>query len=255
LRLSWSVLWGFPGEQDAWYQQMAGWLPALEHLQPPAGLHRLRYDRFSVYHNQAQQIGLRLLPISAMRFVYPVSEHDLQDLTYFFVEDSDSDSFQWLYGNRRPELLQPGRKAVFRAVDTWKTNFSRELKPILSMSERNGALEVLDSRSVSKQFRIVLKDLDRAVCLACDEAPSSDRLPRILADRFGLHAKEEQISAALDELIGRRVILPIDGRLITLAVQGSIPKLPELEEFPGGYVRSLATTPSQREYLAAAGGN
>jgi hypothetical protein len=30
-RLSWSILWGFPGKKDDWYTDMAGWLPALEH--------------------------------------------------------------------------------------------------------------------------------------------------------------------------------------------------------------------------------
>jgi len=35
LRLSWSILWGFPGEKDDWYEDMAEWLPALAHLHGP----------------------------------------------------------------------------------------------------------------------------------------------------------------------------------------------------------------------------
>ena len=57
LRLSWSILCGFPGEKDDWYTDMAGWLPALEHLQPPASTPRIRYDRHSVYQEQAQRPG------------------------------------------------------------------------------------------------------------------------------------------------------------------------------------------------------
>jgi ribosomal peptide maturation radical SAM protein 1 len=34
VRLSWSILWGFPGEEDAWYEQMAPWLEKLEHCNP-----------------------------------------------------------------------------------------------------------------------------------------------------------------------------------------------------------------------------
>ncbi|HYJ77994.1 MAG TPA: RiPP maturation radical SAM C-methyltransferase, partial [Longimicrobiaceae bacterium] len=53
VRMSWGMLWGFPGEEDHWYAQVACWIPLLEHLQAPSGLIRLRYDRYSVYHNQA----------------------------------------------------------------------------------------------------------------------------------------------------------------------------------------------------------
>src|SRR5205807_6919523 len=62
LRLSWSLLWGFPGERDDWYADVARFIPLLEHLQAPMGLARLRYDRYSVYHQQARQRGLVLLP-------------------------------------------------------------------------------------------------------------------------------------------------------------------------------------------------
>jgi ribosomal peptide maturation radical SAM protein 1 len=255
VRLSWSILWGFPGEQDKWYSEMAAWFPALEHLQPPAGLHRLRYDRFSVYHNQAQRLGLHLSPISAMRFVYPLAERDLRDLTYFFVEDADLDTFQWLHGNRRAELLQEGRRAVFKAVDQWKTNFKRELTPILSINDDHDALEVLDSRSFATQFRTVLTGVERAVCLACNDAPTRERLSQMTAKWLGGQPTESCLDSVLQELIARRIVLPLDGRLITVAVQGELPKLPELDEFPGGFVRSLAMTPKQREYVAEAGGN
>jgi hypothetical protein len=255
LRLSWSILWGFPGERDAWYTEMAEWLPALEHLQPPAGLHRLRYDRFSVYHSQARQMNLRLSPISAMRFIYPLPERDLRELTYFFVEEVDLDTFQWLYGNRRAELLQPGRRAVFRAVDQWKTIFKRELTPILAMNDRDEKLEILDSRSFATQFRLVFTGLERAVCLACNEAPSRERLPQVLRRQFSVDTSEDCLDLSLKELTARRIILPLDGRLITVAVQGDLPRLPELHEFPGGFVRSAATTAKQREYLAMTGGN
>ncbi len=31
----WNLLWGFPGDRSEWYEQMAGFLPLLIHLQPP----------------------------------------------------------------------------------------------------------------------------------------------------------------------------------------------------------------------------
>src|SRR5487761_111987 len=90
LRLSWSILWGFPGEKDDWYEDMAGWLPALEHLQPPASTPRVRCDRYSVYHEQASQQGLILFPIGALSMVYPVGPGDLDALAYFFTTEPNS---------------------------------------------------------------------------------------------------------------------------------------------------------------------
>ncbi|WP_245315330.1 radical SAM protein [Bradyrhizobium yuanmingense] len=58
VRVSWSLLWGFPGESDAWYAQMASWLPLLHHLQPGPAV-RLRYQRYSPYHHTAEKHGLR----------------------------------------------------------------------------------------------------------------------------------------------------------------------------------------------------
>ena len=88
LRLSWSMLWGFPGERDEDYQEMAGWLPMLEHLQPPSSLLHLRYDRYSVYHQNAKQLGMILMPVRAMSYVYPLAPADLDGLTYFFTTEA-----------------------------------------------------------------------------------------------------------------------------------------------------------------------
>ena len=76
VRLSWSVLWAFPGETDEYYREMAQWMPRLEHLQAPNGLISLRYDRYGVYFKRAEQYGLRLRPVPSLRYVYPLSESD-----------------------------------------------------------------------------------------------------------------------------------------------------------------------------------
>src|SRR5207237_3830856 len=51
----WMMLWGMPGEEDAWYEEMAQWLPLISHLQPSNGVSRISYDRFSPYHSQARE--------------------------------------------------------------------------------------------------------------------------------------------------------------------------------------------------------
>src|SRR5260370_18697986 len=85
IRIVWSILMGFPGEKDEWYEEMAGWLPSLEHLPPPSGTHIIRFDRYSVYHEQAKRYGLLLFPVGSMSFIYPVWPADLDGLASFFA--------------------------------------------------------------------------------------------------------------------------------------------------------------------------
>jgi len=37
-------------------------------------------------------------------------------------------------------------------------------------------------------------------------------------------------------LLGKKLLLEIDGRLLALALREPVPELPSLEEFPGGFV-------------------
>src|SRR5262249_21607429 len=66
LRMSWNILWGFPGEQDEWYVEMASWIDLIQHLQP-ANAVRLRFQRYSPYQRDAEQYGLKLRPAPLFR--------------------------------------------------------------------------------------------------------------------------------------------------------------------------------------------
>jgi ribosomal peptide maturation radical SAM protein 1 len=244
LRMSWAVLWGFPGEEDDWYTRMADWIPQLEHLQAPSGLIRLRYDRFSVYHNRAQEMELKLLPISAMSFVYPVAPEKLADLAYFFLAEGAPDAFHKAGEYSDFIHTRPGLARVLKGVRRWKKEFWRGLTPILAMQDDGEVLEILDSRSCAEEFRATFTGLARAVLLACDEAPMANRLQSILEKNYNLAAALDEIEVATRELQRRKLLLGIDGRLITLAVAGTLPELPSRKDFPGGFVNDNWLTDS-----------
>lgn len=238
IRVSWSILWGFPCEEEAWYRQMASWVPLLEHLQPPASpLIRLRYDRYSVYHTQAESLGLKLWPISAMRFVYPLPVEELADLAYFFIEDNGPDVFGIVGEYVNPLHDRPDVVVLTKAALAWKRAFGRSLQPILSMNDHNGVLNIIDTRQCALQQRLRLTGLHRAVILACDAAPLANRLAEVLARDYQLHPTANQLSGVLDELKQRGLLLFMDKRLISLAVQGDLPDLPSTKDFPGGHVQ------------------
>ena len=171
LRLSWSILWGFPGEKDDWYEDMAEWLPALAHLPPPAATPRVRYDRYSVYHEQASQLGLILFPIGALSLVYPVGPGDLDALAYFFTTEPNSGPLRIIQSLSEAVTNNPGIGAVTRGVRDWSAAHRSGELPVLASQDRAGVLEITDTRACARTSRQLLTGLSRAVLLACDSAP------------------------------------------------------------------------------------
>ena len=90
VRQSWSLLWGFPGGDDAWYADMARLPPLLHHLQPAPPL-RLNYHRYSPYFSKAASFGIDLKPAPSFRWVYPLDEQSLADQVYYFDDRSPAD--------------------------------------------------------------------------------------------------------------------------------------------------------------------
>src|SRR5580658_10441299 len=216
--VSWSVLWGFPGEKDDWYRESAGWLPALEHLQPPqGGMNYIHFDRYSVYHEQARRYGLVLFPIGAMSYVYPVAPGDLDGLTYFFSTEPGTRLKSDVVG--KALQTRPGTMAMLRGVKEWQVKHANR-HSTLCMEDHDGVLDITDTRSCARAPGKVLTGLARAVCLACDTAPRPGNLAQIIGRDFGITATDDEIGAVVSQLLVDRFVLAMDDRLVGLVVNG-----------------------------------
>lgn len=235
VRVSWSIIWGFPGESDSWYEEMAPWLEALHHLQP-GNLVRLRYQRYSPYHQRAEQYGLKLMPAAPFRHVYPLNDQDLSDMVYFFEDVSDDD----IDGQRAARDLQhrPGLEAVVRAREAWLQvwRYSPEL-PMLSMYHCGDILVVKDTRSAAAAKTHHMTGLVREILLAADEGILEMRA----RERFEQAGFEiGAIEAAIEKLVTAKLMLRLDSRLIGLPLwDPHVPLLP-LKAFPGGHFERSA---------------
>jgi ribosomal peptide maturation radical SAM protein 1 len=243
IRLSWNFLWGFPGEDDQWYSELAEKLFLLEHLQSPRLMVRLRYDRYSVYQARAAEYGLKLEPTPFMFLTYPVSSEEMMDLTYYFETAKNGDS-----GKETP---RPGVKAMNDAVRQWQQRFWRGLPSILSLTDDGTSLEILDTRNCAAEMITTLEGLDRKVYLACDDGPSQTKLPALLQKDYGISTRAEEIEGVVANLRRRNLIIDLDDRLVALAVRGSLPKLPTPDQFPGGFSMPLPSKNSKVETSSA----
>lgn len=134
IRVSWNLLWGFPGEQESHYAEQRALLPRLRHLQPPDGCGRLWMERFSPLYTQRELLGVTdVRPTASYARVYPRSI-DLSRSAYFFdyrVEGALPDS-----------VFEP----LAEDVEQWRAAQSGPATPRLYALSAPGHLRLTDQR-------------------------------------------------------------------------------------------------------------
>ena len=227
VRVSWNFLAGFPGEKDEWYAEMAAWLPLIAHLQPPQEqspdplwtwrVTQIRYERFSPYHVAPEKYGLSLKPNRYYSYIYPLETSQLQDLAYFF-EDETALALPRT-GERPDEASRPGRRALEEWVDHWIRIYWKGNPLILSMRDENERLMIIDTRPCALQRVVHLEGREREVYLECD----TPKARKSFSDQ-----------EVVDSLVQRKLMLELDGKVLSLAVRGDLPAMPRNIDFPGG---------------------
>jgi ribosomal peptide maturation radical SAM protein 1 len=242
VRISWSLLTGFPGEEDSWYHEMADWLPALAHFQP-GGIVKLRYDRYSPYFNEAAQYGLDLIPSELYPFVYPLDDDALADQVYFFEDRNDTDRRVNLSVGGTP--VRPGIARVREAALAWRDLWASGSPPTLEIEAAPGGWRIRDTRPVATAGERLLGDDEATLLFATEDAPPLHRLRENPACRDWSAAR---FDAALATLRSHRYVLDIDGRCIGLALRAPVAALPLGHQFPGGlFDASLPPRPARAE--------
>ncbi len=234
IRVEWLFLFGAPGEHDDWYSEMARWLPFISHLQPPSGLARIEYDRFSAYQTRPQEHGISLSPNRSYAFVYPLEGQEACDLAYFFED----------YGDTRRGIPDPagspGLARWFTQAVAWRLAWLRAdvgrvpAPPELRRVEAGSGLRVVDTRASAVAREHVLDRETAAVLRCCDQAVPMDRVAALVHERGGSRLSGPLVARICDELCERGLLLEIDGRLLDLTVPQAPPPLPK--RYPGGDV-------------------
>ncbi len=209
IHAAWNMLCGVPGESDAWYAEMARWLPAIFHLQPPSGLVRVRYDRFSPYHTRPQDFGLSLQPSRAYAFVYPFPKESLLRLAYSF-EDSGKP------GHMHRGLHQyPGQQELDQVLRRWNQIWNAQ-RPILEVHVEDHRLHVVDTRPFARERSRIMSELEADVYRLCDSAQTYTALSKALPQ-----FSDRDMELAIENLCSAQVLLRLNGKLLALPVNGA----------------------------------
>jgi hypothetical protein len=126
----------------------------------------------------------------------------------------------------------PGRARLTDLVEEWIRVFWQHLPPICSVSDIDGVLRFFDTRPVAASKQWSCDGLARRLYQHCDTARTPERLVKDLETPW------EELSPLVREMEARRLLLPLSGRWLAVAVEGEIPPMPTAHVFPGGYLNA-----------------
>ncbi len=206
----WNYLCGFPGEDPAAYGPMAEQALALTHLAPPIGVHPIRPDRFSPYHERPAEFGIeKPRPVEAYRHIFPSERFDL-GRTAFYHDFAP-----------RPGDDAPARYAAPLSVnvDAWRRVFATTF---FAYRQGHGFVDLYDSRPRKADARPALgvarlEGFDAFIFRHFRSFSPVSRLEKA-AREAGVWPGEAVARERLDALVADRVLAREDDLYLTLAV-------------------------------------
>jgi ribosomal peptide maturation radical SAM protein 1 len=199
-----NLIWGFPGENVADYQEMANLIPLISHLQPPVAASTIRIDRFSPNFDQSAQLGFSSVsPHPAYGHVYPLNAEIVSNLAYFFT-------FEYSEKRDVASYVMP----VAQAVDSWKANYQ---KSNLFWMEKDENLLIWDTRSCAKRPLFVMSGLRKFCYLACDQIMTPRQVLNLWKRGGNQPLNETDIADALDEITTLGLMLKSENSYLALA--------------------------------------
>ncbi len=235
----WNFLIGIPGESAPWYRDLMGWLPLIAHLHPPISFIQIRGDRFSPYHEQAEDYGLALQPNRAYKYIYPLSDELLNDFAYYFEDWGPQSGRQLTHvvGWKPPIHLTEDHETLQDYIKVWQRQFWSNQRPQLTIVEDSGEdLHITDTRSCRVQESWILEGIDTAVYRVCNQALTCREIQRALVTHYEIQCSLDEIESRIQVLSAARLVLRLNAKVLSLAVQSPITPLPDLKDHPAGYV-------------------
>ena len=204
IRVSWNMLYGFPGEDPEAYARMAKQLPLLTHLRPPEMAARIRLDRFSPFFEEREALGVRnVRPMPAYEHVYGGSLESRSRLAYYFEFD---------YADARDVDSYVG--PLRAAVDEWRRTHEES---DLALIDGGDDLLLVDRRPSARTGMVLLSGLERAVYLACDQIQTIEGAARIV-ERTHPEARVDEVAALCRRLAGEGLMIEEAGKFLALGV-------------------------------------
>jgi ribosomal peptide maturation radical SAM protein 1 len=205
ISVAWNIIWGFPGETNEDYYEMAALVPKISHLFPPSCVSSLIIHRFSPNFNYPEKFGIKdIHPVAAYNYVYPFEYESIYNLAY-----------QFSYKYEAEANFEQALDAVRNALVKWKVN-SREID--LFFIDQEDALIVFDLRLEARQPYHILYAKERFLYLLCDGIKPFQKIKAEYAKFFETEADETEINIMLDSLTDKDLMIRENNSYLSLAI-------------------------------------
>ncbi|MFE0511149.1 RiPP maturation radical SAM C-methyltransferase [Streptomyces sp. NPDC058964] len=213
LTCSWNLLYGFPGETAEDYAAVVDQIPALVHLQPPSGAHRIQLERFSPHFTDPGLGFGKRRPAEMYRHVYDLPEDELADLVYLFdTEDAG-------IGGEVEERLKA-------AVAEWRAGHHPSRLLFEEAEDRAGTLLVHDRRHGRPQATHRFTGWRAAALRRLEDGRTESALHRLLTDD-GHDVRAEDLRAWVRQALSLGLLFR-DGRTyVALPTWGEPVRMPD----------------------------
>lgn len=192
IEAAWNLLYGFPGETAADYDETANYLEAIPHLRPPGTAAVIRLDRFSPNFNQADHFGIvDIKPFSLYGFVYPLPPERIGNLAYFF---------EYRHRDGRAPETYLGR--TLELVNRWRENSGGDLRKHYGGS--TAELVIADSRPGYEPMHYPFNGLQREIYEFCEDVRSRSAIEQMAAAKVGA---SPELGASLDQFLKQMISL------------------------------------------------
>ncbi len=206
----WAFLYGFPGESEADYQQIAEIVPLLTHLQPPKKPNAISLDRFSPYFTLPEALGVtNIRPPELFSLLYPFEAKHQYDLCYSFDFD----------------YMEP------RDAETYLGTSLQRLMRLWVQTRQRGALVgfydvdrllIWDSRIGAVDPWVEIHGAYREALMQADRIIAEERLKAWLAEALDASDVEAAWDAFITCMEQRGFVLRENGRVLSLVVRHAV---------------------------------
>jgi len=174
INVDWNLLWGFPGEKNEYYRELADLIPLLHHFSPPRVFRHICIDRFSPYFEEPGRFQIKnLRPWAVYNTVFP-DRAEVDKLAYRFIGNYPCETHE------HPELI----REVARAVECWKRDRGSSTLAMIPMMD---FYMIYDKRGIPGKSKNHVVDAERAAAImTCRTYDDSEHLNWAVEHRLGV---------------------------------------------------------------------
>jgi len=205
VHVDWNILYGFPGETSADYDEQLELVRAIRFLGAPGACGPVRLDRFSPYFEAPASFGIvNVRPLSTYRHLYPDAGDALSDIAYYFDYDYAPDTDPRGYA---AELI------------AFAGEWSSQADPRgLTCRDDGEALVLHDERSGATVPKLRLEGFEKEAYEFCDSLHPAQAVLRHLTELFGVGVEPESVTEFLDSLVANALMITDGTNYLSLAV-------------------------------------